>query len=180
MASIAEMDKNFNEQKNVLTDKVYDMFNQIENRCEMTRIDIDGSLNGVIKDVTMEQDRLNANQFEFDDTMTTLEATQNEFHEMLNSDIEYCQKRLQKFQQDEIQMYTPTGQTPSKREYSYPKKLACTSPHGKIIADLWSTHNPADLDCSAIIAEVSFEFESKDNFINKKKTSLLNLKKQKN
>lgn len=161
VAAIAEMDKNFVEQKNVLTDKVYDMFNQIENTCEMTRIDIDGGLNGVIKDVTMEQDRLDANQFEFDDTMTTLEATQKEFHETLNADIDYCQKRLQKFQHDEIQMYTPTGQTPSKRDYSYPKKLASTSPHGKIIADFWSTHNPADLDCSAIIAEVSFGVESR-------------------
>lgn len=163
VSTIASMDKNFVEQKNVLTDKVYDMFDQIENTCELARIDIDGGLNGVIKDVTLEQDRLDANQFEFDYTMTTLEATQNEFHETLNSDIEYCQKRLQKFHHDEIQMYTPTGQTPSKRDYSYPKKLACTSPHGKIIADFWSTHNPADLDCSAIIAEVSFGFESFKN-----------------
>lgn len=154
VASIAEMDKNFVEQKNVLTEKVYDMFNQIENTCEMTRIDIDGGLQRVIKDVAAEQDRLDAQQFEFDDTMNTLEATQKEFHETLHTDIEYCQKRLQTFQTDELQMYTPTGQTPSKREYSYPRKLAATSPHGKIIADFWSTHNPADLDCSAIISEV--------------------------
>ncbi|XP_055317754.1 kinesin-like protein Klp61F isoform X2 [Sitodiplosis mosellana] len=160
VATIAEMDKNFVEQKNVLTDKVYDMFNQIENTCEMTRIDIDGGLNGVIKDVTDEQDRLVDYQFEFDDTMTTLEATQNEFHDTLNSDIEFCQQRLQKFQNDELQIYTPTGQTPSKREYSYPRKLATTSPHGKIIADFWSIHNPADLNCSAIISEETIRAES--------------------
>lgn len=157
VTSIAEMDKNFVEQKNVLTDKVYDMFNQIENTCEMIRIDIDGGLNGVIKDVNLEQDRLVAHQFEFDDTMTTLEATQNEFHETLIADIEFCQKRLQTFESTELQLYTPTGQTPSKREYSYPKKLAATSPHGKIITELWRTHNPADLNCSAIISEVNFQ-----------------------
>lgn len=154
MASLNEMDKNFDEQKTTLTDKVYDMFNQIENTCEVTRIDIDGGLNGVIKEVTVEQDRIDAHQFDFEDTFSTLEATQKEFHETLNSDIDFCANRLRKFQSDELQMYTPSGQTPSKREYQYPRALASTSPHAKIIADLWSTHNPADLDCSAIITEV--------------------------
>lgn len=155
MSSLAEMDTNFVEQKNTLTDKVYDMFHQIENTCELTRIDIDGGLNGVIKEVTIEQDRIDAHQFDFEDTLGTLEATQKEFHDTIHSDIESCAKRLHKFQNDELQLYTPTGQTPAKREYHYPRALAATSPHGKIVADLWRTHNPADLDCSAIISEVS-------------------------
>lgn len=155
MASLSDMDKNFVEQKSTLTDKVYDMFNQIEDTCEMTRIHIDGGLNGVVKDVSIEQDRIDAHQFDFEDTLSTLEATQKEFHETIQSDIGFCAERLQKFQSEELQLYTPTGQTPSKREYQYPRALAATSPHGKIIADFWQTHNPADLDCSAIISEVS-------------------------
>lgn len=155
LTSIAEMDKNFMEQKSTLTDKVYDMFNQIENTCEMTRIDIDGGLNGMINDVTVEQDRLDAHQFEFDDTMNTLEATRKEFYETIDSDIDFCQKRLHTFQNNELKMYTPTGQTPCKRDYKYPKVLAATSPHSKIITDLWNTHNPADLNCSAITPDVS-------------------------
>lgn len=156
LAGLMEMDKNFEEQKNSLTDKVNSTFHQVENTCELTRIDIDGGLNGLVNDVTVEQERIDTHQFEFEDTMNTLQSTQNEFHDTLNTDIEFCQKRMQTFQHDELQTYTPTGQTPSKREYKYPKALAATSPHGKIIKDFWSTHNPADLDCSAIISEVGF------------------------
>lgn len=155
VTSIAEMDNNFMEQKNVLTNKVYHMFNEIENTCEMTRIDIEGGLNGMLDDVAAEQERIDSHQFEFDDTMSGLEAAQSEFHESLNTDIDFCQKRLQAFHNEELKLYTPSGQTPSKRDYQYPRVLAATSPHGKIINDFWKTHNPDDLNCSAIISEVS-------------------------
>lgn len=158
MAGLSEMDKNFEEQKNSLTDKVNETFHQIENTCEITRIDIDGGLNGLVNDVTTEHERIDTQQCEFEDSINTLQSTQNEFYDTLNADIEFCQNRLQKFQHDELQMYTPTGQTPSKRDYKYPKTLAATSPHGKIIKDLWTKHSPADLDCSAIIPEVSYYF----------------------
>lgn len=156
IAGLAEMDTNFMEQKNKLIDKVNDTFNQIENTCEMTRLDIDSGLNGLVDDVTTEQDRIDAHQFEFEDTMNIVQSTQNEFHETLKADIDYCQKRLQTFQHEELQMYTPTGQTPSKREYKYPKNLVTTSPHDEIITDFWKTHSPADLECSAIISNVSW------------------------
>lgn len=155
VTSIAEMDNNFMEQKNVLSNKVYHMFNEIENTCEMTRIDIEGGLNGMLDDVAAEQERIDSHQFEFDDTMNTLEAVQNEFHDSLNADINFCQKRLQAFHTEELKLYTPSGQTPSKRDYQYPKVLVATSPHSKIINDFWKTHNPDDLNCSAIISEVS-------------------------
>lgn len=155
VASLDEMNKNFVEQKNLISDKVYDVFNQIEGTCELTRVNIDGGLHSVLNDVTNEQDRIDGHQVEFDDTMTTLESTQTEFHDTINNDIDFCQSRLQSFQMEELKSYTPTGQTPSKRDYNYPRVLAATSPHGKIVKDLWSTHNPADLNCSAIISEVN-------------------------
>lgn len=154
VASLNEMNKNYEAQKSTLIEKVNSTFGQVENTCEMTRIDIDGGLNGIVHDVSVEQERIDTHQFEYDDIMNTLLSTQNEFHDMLNTEINVCQTRLDKFQNDELQMYTPTGQTPAKREYKYPKVLAVTSPHSKIIADFWRTHNPADLECSAIISEV--------------------------
>lgn len=156
VASLAQMDTNFVEQKNSLTDTFNEMFNKIENRCEMTRINIDGGLQGMLTDVSAEQDRIDAHQFEFDDTMNTLDTAQNEFHDTLQTDIGFLRTRMQTFQTDELQLYKSTGQTPSKREYHYPKVLAATSPHAKIIGDLWRTNKPEDLNCSAIsIKEVS-------------------------
>lgn len=156
VANLNEMNANYETQKSALIEKVNSTFGQVENTCEMTRIDIDGGLNGIIHDVSTEQERIDTHQFEYDDIMNTLLSTQNEFHDLLNTEINVCQTRLDKFQRDELQMYTPTGQTPAKCEYKYPKKLAVTSPHSKIIADFWSTHNPSDLECSAIISEVGF------------------------
>lgn len=155
VASLNEMNENFEAQKSALIEKVNNTFGQVENTCETTRIDIDGGLNGIINDVSSEQERIESHQFEYDDIMNTLLSTQKEFHEMLSSEIDGCHTRLNKFQHDELRMYTPTGQTPAKREYQYPKRLAATSPHSKIIDDFWRTHNPSELECSAIISEVS-------------------------
>lgn len=166
VASLNEMNQNYEAQKSALIEKVNSTFGQVENTCEMTRIDIDGGLNGIVHDVSNEQDRIDAHQFENDDIMNTLLSTQNEFHEMLNTEIAACQTRLDKFQSDELQLYTPTGQTPAKREYKYPKALAVTSPHGKIFSDFWRTHNPADLECSAIISEVGSSASSSSYYFN--------------
>lgn len=155
VASLNGMNENYEAQKTTLIEKVNNTFGQVENTCEMTRINIDGGLNGIVNDVSTEQERIDSHQFEYDDIMNTLLSTQHEFHDILNTEIDACQSRLNKFQRDEVQMYTPTGQTPAKREYQYPKKLAATSPHTKIIADFWRTHNPSDLECSAIISEVN-------------------------
>lgn len=155
VASLNEMNETYETQKSALIEKVNNTFGQVENACEMTRINIDGGLNGIIHDVSTEQERIDSHQFECDDIMNTLLSTQHEFHDLLNAEIDGCQTRLDKFQREEVQIYTPTGQTPAKREYQYPKKLAATSPHSKIIADFWSTHNPSDLECSAIISEVN-------------------------
>lgn len=153
VASLAEIDKSFMEHKNVLDTKVTDKFIEIENACEMTCINIEGGLNGISGDVLSEQERIGVHQYEFDETMTTLEMAQNEFHETLNADIDFCQKRLKTFHNEELKAYTPSGQTPSKRDYQFPKALATTTPHRKIVADFWETHNPDDLNCSAIISE---------------------------
>lgn len=47
------------------------------------------------------------------------------------------------------------GTTPAKREFNYPKTLAATSPHDRIIQRFWSAHNENDLDVSMSISEVS-------------------------
>lgn len=38
--------------------------------------------------------------------------------------------------------------TPAKREFSYPKALAATSPHDRIIKRFWAAHNDTSLDLS--------------------------------
>lgn len=69
---------------------------------------------------------------------------------------EWC-NRLDTFHRNEMQTYRSTGDTPAKREFNYPKQLAQTSPHDRLVRRFWSNvdGNVADLDCSVTICEGS-------------------------
>lgn len=147
---LTELQTIFNTQKNSLADCIDDVLVKVVDQCEMTKIDLSGGLQSVINDIVIEQDRINTNKDEFDDVIQNLEMTQTEYQQMLGSDIDICSQRLDQFQTNELQIYKPSGQTPSKRDYVYPKALATTSPHAKIIKEFWRNHNPDELNCSAI------------------------------
>ncbi|XP_055389957.1 kinesin-like protein Klp61F [Condylostylus longicornis] len=56
--------------------------------------------------------------------------------------------QLFNFYQNGLKVYSPTGQTPSKREYTYPKVLAKTSPHSNIIKRFRLENGYSDHDIS--------------------------------
>lgn len=147
----------FNKQKTSLTNGIEEMMAKVVDQCEIMKINIDAGLESVIHEMAMENERIDTNKAEVDDVMQNLESTHSEYHQKLSENIEVCAQRLEQFQNAELKIYQPTGQTPSKRDYVYPRALASTSPHDKVIKDFWRRHNPEDLNCSAIetIAEVS-------------------------
>ncbi|CAH2986056.1 unnamed protein product [Chilo suppressalis] len=67
----------------------------------------------------------------------TLEAVQ---HHAMSLDcnvkeaVLQCEYLENKYLNDEYRMYTSTGSTPVRRQYSYPRVLAATSPHERILA----------------------------------------------
>lgn len=152
-----ELQTVFNTQKKALTNGIEEMMSKVVDQCEIMKINIDAGLESVIYEMTMEHERIDTNKAVFDDVMQSLESTQSEYHQKFSENIEVCTQRLDQFQKAELKVYQPTGQTPSKRDYVYPRALASTSPQDKIIKDFWRRHNPEELNCSAIetIAEVS-------------------------
>lgn len=154
---LRELQTVFNTQKTSLTNEIEVMMSKVVDQCEIMKINIDAGLESVIHEMTMEHERIDTNKADFDDAMQNLESTQSEYHQKLGKNIEECAQRLDQFHNAELKIYQPTGQTPSKRDYVYPRALVSTSPHDKIIKDFWRRHNPEDLNCSAIeaIAEVS-------------------------
>lgn len=72
-------------------------------------------------------------------------------HEQLQT----CHQELSNFHQSELQTYTPTGATPSKRDFVYPRKLVSTSPHQDIVRRFRQEQDWSDLDTTATIDEVS-------------------------
>lgn len=69
--------------------------------------------------------------------------------------------------------FNDLGMTPAKREFNYPKVLAATSPHDRIIRRFWSNHNESDLDVSMSISEVQFRGLNERKFEKKTRKFLL-------
>lgn len=160
------MSADLTKQNNDLNAQLDVMINDISAINETTVINIDAGLNALINEVSNEQDRIDHCHMETVEIHNNLEATQKDYDEKLAGDIAVCMSRLDNFQKNEIKLYTPTGQTPSKRDYKYPKVLAMTSPHAKIIHEFWNNHDGSVLDCSAVIAEVRlFEFINWTSFL---------------
>lgn len=154
IAHVNTMHTIFGEQKNQMSTQLDEMLNEIGNINEMTEINIDAGLNKLINECGDEQERIDSSLHQFNEMHANLESIHKDYLDKLTDDIKVCARRLQSFQKEEVKIYQPTGHTPSKRDYSYPRKLAATSPHAKIIKDYWQQHNgDTTLDCSAIISE---------------------------
>lgn len=149
------MESDFTKQNNELNTQLDVMINDISGINETTVINIDAGLNVLINGLNNEQERIELCHIETTEIQANLEATQKEYDEKLLADIEVCMNRLDNFQRNEMKVYTPSGQTPSKRDYQYPRVLAATSPHTKIIHEFWNNHDGSVLDCSAVISEVN-------------------------
>lgn len=156
VAALTEMDSICIEHNKGVSNKVDDLMREVIDTFEMTKINIDGALNNLIDDATHEQGRIDNAQHDLSDLISMIESNQGEYTQIMTNDIEICANRLRTFQTDELRIYSSSGQTPSKRDFVYPKCLAKTSPHAKIIKEFWETHNASDLNCSAILPEVIY------------------------
>ncbi|XP_017861740.1 PREDICTED: kinesin-like protein Klp61F [Drosophila arizonae] len=83
-------------------------------------------------------------------------SNQTKQHAILQrQQLETCHKDLSNFHQSELKTYTPTGTTPSKRDFIYPRTLAATSPHQDIVRRYRQEQDWSDLDTTATIDECS-------------------------
>jgi len=68
--------------------------------------------------------------------------------------LQISEQELVRFQQTELKTYAPTGTTPSKRDFVYPRTLVATSPHQEIVKRYRQEQDWSDLDTTATIDEV--------------------------
>ncbi|KAH8415486.1 hypothetical protein KR222_000931, partial [Zaprionus bogoriensis] len=71
--------------------------------------------------------------------------------------LQTCHQEVSHFHQSELQTYAPTGATPSKRNFVYPRTLVATSPHQDIVRRYRMEQDWSDLDTTATIDECSEE-----------------------
>ncbi|XP_017493035.1 PREDICTED: kinesin-like protein Klp61F, partial [Rhagoletis zephyria] len=69
--------------------------------------------------------------------------------------MQTCVNDVNNFKQSELKTYAPTGATPSKRNFVYPRSLAATSPHLDIVKRFRQENDWSDLDTTAPIDEAS-------------------------
>ncbi|KMY96772.1 kinesin-like protein Klp61F [Drosophila simulans] len=79
----------------------------------------------------------------------------SEHFELQQQQLRICEQELVRFQQSELKTYAPTGTTPSKRDFVYPRTLVATSPHQEIVRRYRQEQDWSDLDTTATIDEGS-------------------------
>lgn len=91
----------------------------------------------------------------------SLQKNVRDYANVYHGHVTKCIEDINTFRESETKPYAPSGQTPSKREFSYPRVLASTSPHINIVkryrqetdcSDLEMTINE-DTEMAAILSD---------------------------
>uniref|UniRef100_A0A6P4F9W8 Kinesin-like protein Klp61F n=1 Tax=Drosophila rhopaloa TaxID=1041015 RepID=A0A6P4F9W8_DRORH len=89
------------------------------------------------------------------DLVQELSRQSSEHAALQKQQLQICEQELVRFQQNELKTYAPTGTTPSKRDFIYPRTLVATSPHQEIVRRYRQEQDWSDLDTTAPIDELS-------------------------
>ncbi|XP_017060047.1 kinesin-like protein Klp61F [Drosophila ficusphila] len=89
------------------------------------------------------------------DLVQELSRQTNEHAALQRQQLQICEQELVRFQESELKTYAPTGTTPSKRDFIYPRTLVSTSPHQDIVRRYRQEQDWSDLDTTATIDECS-------------------------
>lgn len=136
-----------NAQKNVMVDDVGMVI-------DVAEINATAEMQRLVDDLQAENERIEDSQNVVVEMHHDLNEIQANSVKALDDHVAASRSRLQSFQSNEFKTYVPTGQTPNKRDYKYPKVLATTSPATAIIRRFWNEHDGGPLECSMAICEV--------------------------
>lgn len=151
---LQKIDSNFTAQNIALSELFETTITKVDDIAKRKKQDSISGLNILAANVRVENDRTDAESRRLKETTQAMQSTQNEYETKLYGDLEHCASQLITFQKEELQIYKPSGDTPSKREYGFPRVLSATSPTAKIVQEFWRNPSSADLNCSAISIEV--------------------------
>ncbi|KAM0732655.1 Kinesin-like protein Klp61F [Formica fusca] len=81
-----------------------------------------------------EKEKKNLQMFiELDDEIKRQSEISSDWNDKTTTELNSIQERIGKFLLEDLRRDTPTGLTPAKKEYHYPRRLVVTSPHERII-----------------------------------------------
>ncbi|KAM3958876.1 kinesin-like protein at 61F [Aphomia sociella] len=88
-------------------------------------------------------------------TVTEAETITTEFEAELTEAIQKHEELEDKYLSREYKIYSPTGTTPLRGSYNYPRELTATSPHERILARFRARRLHADQDVDVVLVESS-------------------------
>ncbi|KAM7355635.1 kinesin-like protein at 61F [Cochliomyia hominivorax] len=83
----------------------------------------------------------------------SIQNSLKDYTQTYKKQMTHCVNDFEEFRRSELKTYTATGQTPSKKQFSYPRVLAETSPHSRIVKRFRQENDWSDLDTTVPIDE---------------------------
>uniref|UniRef100_A0A1A9VMW9 Kinesin motor domain-containing protein n=1 Tax=Glossina austeni TaxID=7395 RepID=A0A1A9VMW9_GLOAU len=87
---------------------------------------------------------------------STIQDALKHYAQLHQEQMKTCVNDVNIFKQHELKTYTPSGSTPSKKEFTYPRVLASTSPHTRIVKRFRQENGidtTSDMDATVTIEE---------------------------
>ncbi|CAF4881148.1 unnamed protein product [Pieris macdunnoughi] len=98
-----------------------------------------------------------------DEALMTIQQTTQHFTECVTQHVSGLQQLENRCLQEQYAVYSPTGNTPARKEYKYPRDLAATSPHERIIARYRAARLEVLDDTDTVTLSDSESTESEDS-----------------
>ncbi|XP_055599775.1 kinesin-like protein Klp61F [Uranotaenia lowii] len=104
---------------------------------------------------TLDRDRVALSEFRSSSVAMNkqLHRNTNTYQNQTNANLTELSQDVDRFLREEFTPYQPTGQTPVRKTINYPKDLAMTSPHDRIVRRFWRERGMLDMDLSQTICE---------------------------
>ncbi|XP_036217551.2 kinesin-like protein Klp61F [Bactrocera oleae] len=120
-----------------------------------SELKVDEATNDVKTSLTQDAQRLKQHVAVTSGLTNAIQQNILNYANTYNDQMSTCVNDVDKFKQSELKTYAPTGATPSKRNFVYPRSLAATSPHIDIVKRYRQENEWSDLDTTVPIDEGS-------------------------
>ncbi|XP_022123046.2 kinesin-like protein Klp61F [Pieris rapae] len=100
-----------------------------------------------------------------DEALMTIQQTTQHYTECVTQHVSGLQQLENRCLQEQYAVYSPTGNTPARKEYRYPRDLAVTSPHERIIARYRAARLEVSDDTDIVTLSDSESTQSEDSAV---------------
>ncbi|XP_059614919.1 kinesin-like protein Klp61F [Phlebotomus argentipes] len=152
-------------------DDVMQILEEVQLQSARTRVNLDAQCEESVKifqaqvkvalnTVDGEYEKLMASQTAVNAIISDTAQSAEEMNTFVNSTVEKWQEDVENLKTSDLKTYSSTGETPGRKDFTYPRNLAATSPHERILKRFRTFRDNASQSSSEIYGQGSFEAEA--------------------